>query len=166
MPAGAWIPAFCPHPSWLYRNLDITYVVHPVARQVAVEAEPGMRVAVGALPVRGAFALAAHRDQAAARKSLGIDPGRFVATLCTGSLALGRLAGAVTAAVRRIAAAPKPAAPAPASTTRPAAPASAASRPPPLRPPPPPPRPGLPRPGLPPPRPPSAADGLRTTWPS
>ena len=28
MPVGAWIPAFCPHPSWLYRSLDITYVMH------------------------------------------------------------------------------------------------------------------------------------------
>ncbi len=27
VPVGAWIPAFCPHPSWLYRNLDITAAV-------------------------------------------------------------------------------------------------------------------------------------------
>jgi Monogalactosyldiacylglycerol (MGDG) synthase len=45
VPVGAWVPAFCPHPSWLYRNLDVTYVMHPCALDVAVKAEPGMRVA-------------------------------------------------------------------------------------------------------------------------
>ncbi len=94
VPVGAWIPAFCPHPSWLYRNLDITYVMHPCARDVAIKAEPGMRVAVGALPVRDAFVPA---DRAAARERLGVGAGRFVALLCGGSLAFGRLGQAVTA---------------------------------------------------------------------
>jgi UDP-N-acetylglucosamine:LPS N-acetylglucosamine transferase len=94
MPAGAWIPAFCPHPSWMYRNLDITYVMHACSLVVAVRAEPGMRVAVGALPVRDAFAPA---DQAAARERLGLGASRFVVALCTGSLAFGRLDRAVTA---------------------------------------------------------------------
>lgn len=71
MPVGAWIPAFCPHPSWLYRNLDITYVMHPCSLEVAVKAEPGMRVAVGALPVRDAFAPA---EQAAARNGWASAP--------------------------------------------------------------------------------------------
>jgi UDP-N-acetylglucosamine:LPS N-acetylglucosamine transferase len=94
VPAGAWIPAFCPHPSWLYPNLDMTYVMHPRAAEVAARAEPGLRVAVGALPVRDAFAPA---DQAAARDRLGLESGRFVATLCTGSLGFGRVDRAVTA---------------------------------------------------------------------
>lgn len=94
MPVGAWIPAFCPHPSWLYRNLDVTYVVHACSLEVAVRAEPGMRVVVGALPVRDAFAPA---EQAAARERLGLGASRFVAALSTGSLAFGRLDRAVTA---------------------------------------------------------------------
>jgi UDP-N-acetylglucosamine:LPS N-acetylglucosamine transferase len=94
IPAGAWVPAFCPHPSWLYRNLDITYVMHPSAVEVAARAEPGMRVAVGALPVRDAFAPA---DQAAARARLGVGADRFVAVVCTGSFAFGRVDRAVTA---------------------------------------------------------------------
>jgi UDP-N-acetylglucosamine:LPS N-acetylglucosamine transferase len=94
MPVGAWIPAFCPHPSWLYRNLDITYVMHACSLEVAVKAEPGMRVAVGALPLRDAFAPA---EQAAARERLGLGASRFVAALCSGSLAFGRLDRAVTA---------------------------------------------------------------------
>jgi UDP-N-acetylglucosamine:LPS N-acetylglucosamine transferase len=94
MPAGAWVPAFCPHPSWLYRNLDITYVMHPSAAAVAASAEPGLRVAVGALPVRDAFAPA---DRTAARLRLGVDAERFTAVLCTGSLGFGRVGRAVTA---------------------------------------------------------------------
>lgn len=94
MPAGAWVPAFCPHPSWLYRDLDITYVMHPAAVTVAARAEPGLPVVAGALPVRDAFALAAP---AAARARLGLPAGRFVAAVCPGSMALGRVDRAVTA---------------------------------------------------------------------
>ena len=94
VPAGAWIPAFCPHPSWLYRDLDITFVMHPVAAAAAARTEPGLRVAVGALPVRDAFALG---DRAAARAGLGIEAGRFTVALCTGSLAFGRVGRAVDA---------------------------------------------------------------------
>jgi UDP-N-acetylglucosamine:LPS N-acetylglucosamine transferase len=94
MPAGAWVPAFCPHPSWLYPGLDITYVMHRSAAEVAARAEPGIRVAVGALPVRDAFA---PGDRAAARARLGVDPDRFTVALCTGSFAFGRVGHAVTA---------------------------------------------------------------------
>jgi diacylglycerol O-acyltransferase len=94
MPAGAWVPAFCPHPSWLYPDLDITYLVHPAAAAAAARAEPAATIAVGALPVRDAFGPA---DQAVARKGLGVPPDRFTAALCTGSLAFGRVDLAVTA---------------------------------------------------------------------
>lgn len=94
MPAGAWVPAFYPHPSWLYRDLDITYVMHPVAAAVAARAEPGMRVAVGALPVRDAFA---PGNRAAARARLGLDPARFTVVVCTGSLGFGRADRALAA---------------------------------------------------------------------
>ena len=92
VPVGAWIPAFCPHPSWLYRNLDLTFVMHPRALDVAARAEPGLRVAVGALPVRDVFTPA---GRPAGRARLGLRPGGFVAVLCAGSLGLGRLERAV-----------------------------------------------------------------------
>jgi UDP-N-acetylglucosamine:LPS N-acetylglucosamine transferase len=81
---------------WLdaLQALDITYVMHACSLEAAVKTEPGMRVPVGALPVRDAFAPA---DQAAARGRLGLGARRFVAALCTGSLAFGRLDRAVTA---------------------------------------------------------------------
>ena len=94
VPVGAWVPAFWPHPYWLYRNLDITYVMHAQAVPIAARAEPGIRVAVGALPVRDAFA---PGDRAAARARLGISDDSFVAVVGTGSLAFGRVDAAVTA---------------------------------------------------------------------
>lgn len=94
MPTGAWVPAFCPHPSWLYRNLEVTYVMHESAAAVAVRAEPGTRVVVGAPPVRDAFAPA---DKAQARARLGLRPDRYVAALCTGSMAFGSVEQAVAA---------------------------------------------------------------------
>jgi diacylglycerol O-acyltransferase / wax synthase len=86
--AAAWIPAFCPHPSWLYPNLDITYVMHRAGLEVAHQTEPGMRVAVGALPVRAGFA---PGDQAAARQRLGLFAGHFTALVATGSFGLGQV---------------------------------------------------------------------------
>ena len=92
--SGAWIPAFCPHPSWLYPSLDITYVVHPAARDAALRAEPGMRVAVGALPVRDAFG---PGDQRFARQRLGLATDRFTTAVATGSFGLGQVSALVTA---------------------------------------------------------------------
>lgn len=94
VPVGAWVPAFCPHPSWLYPDLDVTYVMHPAAAAVARRAEPGMRIEVGALPVVDAFAAG---DQGAARARLGVGADRFTVLLCTGSLGFGRAEEAVTA---------------------------------------------------------------------
>ena len=94
MPAGAWVAAFCPHPSWLYPDLDITYVMHSTAAEIAARAEPAISVAVGAMPVREAFAPA---DRAAARARLGVPADRFAVALCPGSLGFGRVDQAVTA---------------------------------------------------------------------
>jgi UDP-N-acetylglucosamine:LPS N-acetylglucosamine transferase len=91
---AAWVPAFSPHPSWLYPQLDITYVMHPEALKVAEQAEPGIRVAVGALPVRGAFV---PGDQVTARERLGLSTDRFTAVISNGSLGLGRMDRTVAA---------------------------------------------------------------------
>lgn len=94
VPIGAWVSDFCPHPYWMYRDLDITYVMHPAAAPVAELAEPGARVAVGALPVKDVFVPAGRAE---ARASLGLDPQRPAVLLCTGSLAFGGVDRAVTA---------------------------------------------------------------------
>jgi UDP-N-acetylglucosamine:LPS N-acetylglucosamine transferase len=97
VPAGAWVPAFSPHPSWLYRNLDLTYVMHSSAAALAARAEPGLRVAVGALPVRDAFAPADHAVRLRERARLGLAADRFTAVVCTGSLGFGGVGRAVAA---------------------------------------------------------------------
>jgi len=94
---GAWVPAFSPHPSWLYPALDRTYVMHSEAVRVAVRAEPGMSLAVGALPVRDGFAPASAADQAAARVRLGLAPDGFTVLVSTGSLGFGRVERTVAA---------------------------------------------------------------------
>ncbi|HUN35451.1 MAG TPA: glycosyltransferase [Trebonia sp.] len=94
---GAWIPAFCPHPSWLYPTLDRTYVMHAEAVRVAERAEPGMPVTVGALPVRDGFAPASPAEQAAARARLGLTPDGFTVLVSTGSLGFGRVERTVAA---------------------------------------------------------------------
>lgn len=94
VPAGAWVSDFCPHPYWLYRDLDLTYVMHHSAVPVAAAAEPGIRVQVCALPVRGNFQ-PAGRGQA--RAKLGLDAGQFVVLLSTGSLGFGNVEQAAAA---------------------------------------------------------------------
>lgn len=86
---GAWVPAFCPHPSWLYPDLDRTYVMAPAAAGVADRAEPGLPLAIGALPVRDEFTPASPAGQAEARARLGLDRGRFTALVTTGSFGFG-----------------------------------------------------------------------------
>jgi UDP-N-acetylglucosamine:LPS N-acetylglucosamine transferase len=94
VPTGAWVSDFCPHPYWLYGTLDVTYVMHASAVPVAEAAEPGARIRVGALPVTREF----HpRDQAQARRRLGIAQRPFVVLLTTGSLGFGRSGQAVSA---------------------------------------------------------------------
>jgi len=94
---GAWVPAFCPHPSWLYPALDRTYVMHARAVQAAERAEPGMPLAVGALPVRDGFAPASAAEQAAARGRLELAPDGFTVLVSTGSLGFGRVERTVAA---------------------------------------------------------------------
>jgi diacylglycerol O-acyltransferase len=93
-PAAAWVSDFCPHPYWVYARLDRTYVMHEAAVAVAERAEPGARIAVGALPVSAQFG-AGDRDKA--RAALGLDQDAFIAVLSAGSLGFGNAGHAVTA---------------------------------------------------------------------
>ena len=68
--------------------------MHPCAVDVAVKAEPGMRVAVGALPVRDAFAQA---DRAAGREGSASGPAGLSCWCVPGRWAWGRVGRAVTA---------------------------------------------------------------------
>lgn len=96
VPAGAWVSDFCPHPYWVYRDLDITYVMHPAAVPVARRAEPGARVTAGCLPVTDAFVPAGRQ---AARAQLGLGEG-FTVLLTAGSLGFGSIGQAVAAVLQ------------------------------------------------------------------
>jgi UDP-N-acetylglucosamine:LPS N-acetylglucosamine transferase len=93
-PVGAFVSDFCPHPFWVYGDLDITYVMHPGAAAVAQRVEPGARVVTGGLLAGDAFRPADRTD---ARAGLGLDPSRFVAVLSAGSFGFGRVDRAVAA---------------------------------------------------------------------
>jgi UDP-N-acetylglucosamine:LPS N-acetylglucosamine transferase len=96
VPVGAWVTDFCPHPYWVYPELDITFVMHQRAAELARSLEPGARVAVGGLPVPEAFRPA---DRAAARARLGLDTGRTLVVVSMGSLGFGAAGRAVAAAL-------------------------------------------------------------------
>jgi diacylglycerol O-acyltransferase len=66
VPTAAWVSDFAPHPFWVYRDVDLTVVLHEVAAVTARAAEPAARVVVGPLPVMRAFSPAADDAIAAA----------------------------------------------------------------------------------------------------
>ena len=75
-PIGAWVSDFSPHPFWVYRELDLTLVMHQVAVEPATRWVPGTNVMVSAPPVVSAFA---PGDRAAARAAHGLPADGFVA---------------------------------------------------------------------------------------
>jgi UDP-N-acetylglucosamine:LPS N-acetylglucosamine transferase len=93
-PVGSWVSDFCPHPFWMYRNIDVTYVVDETAVPVAEGTEPDTDIRVGALAVTSKFEPA---DRAEARLRLGVSHRSFVALITTGSLGFGRSDEAVRA---------------------------------------------------------------------
>ncbi|GDY28689.1 wax ester/triacylglycerol synthase domain-containing protein [Gandjariella thermophila] len=92
VPVGAWVSDFAPHPFWVYRDLDLNLVMHPVAVPVAERSEPGAPVAVSAPTVTDAFR---PGDQRAARRRLGLPERAFTALVSCGSLGFGRSEEAV-----------------------------------------------------------------------
>lgn len=97
VPIAAWIADFAPHPFWVYRDLDIHFVMHERCGDVARAAEPGAAVAVSAPPVVDAYR---PGDRLAARRRLGLPADAFIAVLSCGSLAFGSVEDAVRTLLR------------------------------------------------------------------
>ncbi|MEU8262591.1 wax ester/triacylglycerol synthase domain-containing protein [Micromonospora sp. NPDC048999] len=96
VPIGAWICDFAPHPSWVYRDLDLDLVVHPAALPVAAVAAPGVRLGVCAPPVVDRF----HPgDRADAARRCGLDPTRAAVVVACGSYGFGHVEEAIRALV-------------------------------------------------------------------
>lgn len=93
-PAGAWVSDFAPHPFWVFRDVDLTMVVHETVIPVAEESVPGAHVIVSAPPVMARFHPMARED---ARHALGIPEGAFVAVVSGGSLGFGGMVSAAGA---------------------------------------------------------------------
>jgi WS/DGAT/MGAT family acyltransferase len=92
-PIGAWVSDFAPHPFWIYRDIDLNLVMHPVALSTAHECEPDAAVVVSAPPVTGDFG---PGDREAARASLDLPPDAFVALVSCGSLGFGSVESAAS----------------------------------------------------------------------
>lgn len=88
-PLGAWVSDFAPHPFWVFREVDLTLVMHEVALGPARRLVPGARVAVSAPPVRERFHPMPQRD---AQHALGLPEDAFVAVISGGSLGFGDVA--------------------------------------------------------------------------
>jgi UDP-N-acetylglucosamine:LPS N-acetylglucosamine transferase len=92
VPVGAWVSDFAPHPFWVYRDIDLNLVMHPVAVAKAAEWVPGAPVAVSAPPVVGRFG---PGDRLDARRHLDLAPDAFLAFVSCGSLGFGSVGSAV-----------------------------------------------------------------------
>ncbi|MBO0812087.1 MAG: DUF1298 domain-containing protein [Microlunatus sp.] len=96
VPVGAWVTDFAPHPFWVYPGIDTTYVMHPGAVRLALDAEPRARVRVGAPPVSVGFA---PGDGRAARQGLGLPADAATVLVSCGSYGFGDVGEAVRAAL-------------------------------------------------------------------
>jgi WS/DGAT/MGAT family acyltransferase len=94
VPVGAWVSDFAPHPFWLYRELDTTYLVHDSAVPAARLAEPGIPLAVTAPTVESRFHPGAQADE---RARLGLAADRFVVLVSCGAYGFGAVTEAVDA---------------------------------------------------------------------
>jgi UDP-N-acetylglucosamine:LPS N-acetylglucosamine transferase len=95
-PIGAWVSDFAPHPFWVFREVDLTMVMHEVAVPVAEHLVPGAHVTVSAPPVMAHFHPLARED---AHHALGIPEGAFVAVISGGSLGFGDVVAAAETVV-------------------------------------------------------------------
>lgn len=86
VPCAAWVSDFAPHPFWVYRDIDLTVVMHEVARPNALAAEPGARVVVSRAPVVKSFR---PGDRAEARRELGLRADAFVVLVSCGAYSFG-----------------------------------------------------------------------------
>ncbi|WP_052207563.1 wax ester/triacylglycerol synthase domain-containing protein [Sinomonas humi] len=94
VPSAAWISDFAPHPFWVYRDLDVNFVMHEVAEPHARSADPGSEVQVCAPPVISAFSPGDKHD---ARRRLGLGSDAFVVLVTAGAYAFGDVVATVRA---------------------------------------------------------------------
>jgi WS/DGAT/MGAT family acyltransferase len=94
VPVGAWVSDFAPHPFWLYRDLDATFLMHHAALPAAELAEPGIAARATVPTVERRY----HPgDPQLERPELGLPADRFVVLVTCGAYAFGAITEAVDA---------------------------------------------------------------------
>ncbi|MGJ7908438.1 WS/DGAT domain-containing protein [Actinopolyspora sp. H202] len=95
-PVSAVISDFCPHPFWVYPEIDLHYVMSEASLRALHRAQPDATAAVSAPPVSAEFR---PRDREEARRSLGMPTEGFQVLIACGSLSFGSVERAVDAAL-------------------------------------------------------------------
>jgi len=94
IPTATWITDFNPHPLWIYRNIDVHFVMHQLAATEVRGRNVKGHVQVAAPTVAPHFL---ERDASAARRALGLREDAFVVLVTGGAWGVGTLDEAVTA---------------------------------------------------------------------
>lgn len=92
-----YIPAFHVHPLWVYRGIDLHFVMYDSAAEDARLSGFGRSMRLGAPPVRGGFGGIRRED---ARKHLGLAAKDFVVLVTGGAWGLGNIRAGVEALVK------------------------------------------------------------------
>jgi UDP-N-acetylglucosamine:LPS N-acetylglucosamine transferase len=93
-PMAAYVSDIAPHPFWVHRDLDVTFVVHEAALALARACEPTAVLDVTALPARPEFT---PGSRGIAREALGLDPDALVVLVSCGAYAFGDVTRTVSA---------------------------------------------------------------------
>ncbi len=92
VPATAYVSDVAPHPFWVHRDLDATFVVGEASRSLGWAADPGATVEVAGPVAREAFTPARRSD---ARAALGLEPDALVVLVSCGTYAFGDVVATV-----------------------------------------------------------------------
>ncbi|GAB3548371.1 UDP-N-acetylglucosamine:LPS N-acetylglucosamine transferase/NRPS condensation-like uncharacterized protein [Actinopolyspora lacussalsi] len=95
-PVSAVVSDFCPHPFWVYPEIDLHYVMSEASLRALHRAQPDATAAVSVPPVSAAFR---PRDREEARRSLGMPTEGFQVLIACGSLSFGSVERAVDTAL-------------------------------------------------------------------
>jgi UDP-N-acetylglucosamine:LPS N-acetylglucosamine transferase len=93
-PVAAYVSDMSPHPFWVHRDLDVTFVVHESALALARACEPTAVLDVTSLPAGAQFG---PRSRRGARQDLGLDPDALVVLVSCGAYAFGNVTRTVSA---------------------------------------------------------------------
>ncbi|SDP92233.1 UDP-N-acetylglucosamine:LPS N-acetylglucosamine transferase [Actinopolyspora xinjiangensis] len=96
VPIAAFVSDFCPHPFWVYPEIDLHYVMSETSLRALYRAQPDATGAVSVPPVTSAFR---PGERHGARLELGLPAEGFQVLIACGSLSFGSVERAVDTAL-------------------------------------------------------------------